>query len=73
MRSCRERVWQETQRALEMPAPGTLLRSAARGGRAADRSFPEIAALFGVPQPEQWHPEIDSGVHTMMVLEQAAR
>ncbi len=33
--------------------------------------FPEIDALFGVPQPAQWHPEIDSGVHTMMVLEQA--
>jgi tRNA nucleotidyltransferase (CCA-adding enzyme) len=29
--------------------------------------------LFGVPQPEQWHPEIDSGVHTLMVAEQAAK
>jgi tRNA nucleotidyltransferase (CCA-adding enzyme) len=35
--------------------------------------FPEIDALFGVPQPPEWHPEIDSGLHTMMVLEQAAR
>ncbi len=34
---------------------------------------PEIDALFGVPQPPEWHPEIDSGLHTMMVLEQAAR
>ena len=34
--------------------------------------FPELYALFGVPQPERWHPEIDSGVHTLMVLEQAA-
>ncbi len=34
--------------------------------------FPEIDRLFGVPQPEKWHPEIDTGVHTLMVLEQAA-
>jgi tRNA nucleotidyltransferase (CCA-adding enzyme) len=34
--------------------------------------FPEIAALDGVPQPEKWHPEIDTGVHTMQVLEVAA-
>jgi tRNA nucleotidyltransferase (CCA-adding enzyme) len=34
--------------------------------------FPEIDALFGVPQPAQWHPEIDTGVHTLMVLDQAA-
>jgi tRNA nucleotidyltransferase (CCA-adding enzyme) len=35
--------------------------------------FPELHVLFGVPQPERWHPEIDSGVHTLMVLEQATR
>jgi tRNA nucleotidyltransferase (CCA-adding enzyme) len=35
--------------------------------------FPEIAALFGVPQPERWHPEIDSGIHTFMAVEQATR
>jgi tRNA nucleotidyltransferase (CCA-adding enzyme) len=34
--------------------------------------FPEVEALFGVPQPAKWHPEIDTGIHTMMVLEQAA-
>jgi len=34
--------------------------------------YPEIDALFGVPQPAQWHPEIDTGVHTLMVLDQAA-
>jgi tRNA nucleotidyltransferase (CCA-adding enzyme) len=34
--------------------------------------YPEIDALFGVPQPAEWHPEIDTGVHTLMVLEQAA-
>jgi tRNA nucleotidyltransferase (CCA-adding enzyme) len=34
--------------------------------------FPEIAALYGVPQPEKWHPEIDTGLHTMQVLDVAA-
>ena len=34
--------------------------------------YPEIDALFGVPQPARWHPEIDTGVHTLMVLDQAA-
>jgi tRNA nucleotidyltransferase (CCA-adding enzyme) len=34
--------------------------------------FPEIAALYGVPQPEKWHPEIDAGVHSMQVLDVAA-
>jgi tRNA nucleotidyltransferase (CCA-adding enzyme) len=34
--------------------------------------YPEIDALFGVPQPAQWHPEIDTGLHTLMVLDQAA-
>ncbi len=37
------------------------------------RIFPELDNLFGVPQPEEHHPEIDTGIHTMMVLEQAAR
>ena len=35
--------------------------------------FPEVDRLFGVPQPEEHHPEVDTGVHTLMVLEQAAR
>src|SRR5262245_61348827 len=67
-----ERVWQETQRALEMPAPQVFF-GVLRDADALPVIFPEIHALFGVPQPEQWHPEIDSGVHTLMVLEQAAR
>ena len=37
-----------------------------------DILFPEIDCLWGIPNPEKWHPEIDTGVHTMMVLEQAA-
>ena len=67
-----ERVWQETQRALEMPAPARFFE-VLREANALPAIFPELHALFGVPQPERWHPEIDSGVHTVMVLEQAAK
>jgi tRNA nucleotidyltransferase (CCA-adding enzyme) len=67
-----ERVWQETQRALEMPAPRQYFE-VLREGNALPVIFPEVHALFGVPQPEQWHPEIDTGLHTMMVLDQATR
>jgi tRNA nucleotidyltransferase (CCA-adding enzyme) len=37
------------------------------------RIYPELEALFGVPQPPRWHPEIDTGVHTLMVLDQAVK
>jgi tRNA nucleotidyltransferase (CCA-adding enzyme) len=67
-----ERVWQETQRALEMPAPARFFE-VLRETNALPVIFPELHALFGVPQPERWHPEIDSGIHTLMVLEQAAK
>ena len=66
-----ERVWQETQRALEQPAPWQFFQ-VLQDASALPIIFPELAALFGVPQPERWHPEIDTGIHTMMVLEQAA-
>jgi tRNA nucleotidyltransferase (CCA-adding enzyme) len=67
-----ERVWQEAQRALELPAPARFFE-VLRAADALPKIFPELHALFGVPQPERWHPEIDSGVHTLMVLEQAAK
>jgi tRNA nucleotidyltransferase (CCA-adding enzyme) len=67
-----ERVWQETQRALAMPAPARFFE-VLRDANALPIVFPELHALFGVPQPEQWHPEIDTGVHTLMVAEQAAK
>ncbi len=67
-----ERVWQETQRALEQSSPWVFFE-VLRETAALPIVFPEVAALFGVPQPEKWHPEIDSGVHTLMVLQQAAR
>jgi tRNA nucleotidyltransferase (CCA-adding enzyme) len=67
-----ERVWQETQRALESKQPHTFF-AVLREAHALKVIFPEVDALFGVPQPAQWHPEIDTGVHTLMVVEQAAR
>lgn len=66
-----ERVWQETQGALLAQSPAAFFDTLKSCG-ALPIIFPEVHALFGVPQPEQWHPEIDSGVHTMMVVEQAA-
>jgi tRNA nucleotidyltransferase (CCA-adding enzyme) len=67
-----ERVWQETVRALAETTPRRFIEVLRECG-ALTRIFPEIEALFGVPQPEQYHPEIDTGLHTLMVLEQAAR
>jgi tRNA nucleotidyltransferase (CCA-adding enzyme) len=67
-----ERVWQELHKTLQMPAPWMFFE-VLREAHALAVIFPEIDALFGVPQPEQWHPEIDAGVHTLMVLEQACQ
>ncbi len=67
-----ERVWQETEKALREPAASTFF-SVLRDCGALERIYPEIDALFGVPQPAEWHPEIDTGLHTLMVLDQAAR
>ncbi len=66
-----ERVWQETGTALAEPRPD-LYFQALRDCGALARVFPEIDALFGVPQPPRWHPEIDTGVHTLMALRRAA-
>jgi len=66
-----ERVWQETDKALHEPRAAEFF-SVLRDCDALRVIFPEIDALFGVPQPPQWHPEIDTGVHTLMVLEQAS-
>jgi tRNA nucleotidyltransferase (CCA-adding enzyme) len=67
-----ERVWQETVNALSEKTP-TRYFEVLRNCGALEKIFPELERLFGVPQPEKHHPEIDTGVHTMMVLEQAAR
>ncbi|MFU8838674.1 MAG: multifunctional CCA addition/repair protein [Thiohalomonadaceae bacterium] len=67
-----ERVWQETEAALGEQTPSRYFEVLRNCGALA-RIFPELEALFGVPQPKHHHPEEDTGVHTMMVLEQAAR
>jgi len=66
-----ERVWQETEKALREPKASEFFRVLRECG-ALKPIYPEIDALFGVPQPVQWHPEIDTGLHTLMVLDQAA-
>ncbi|MDE2089067.1 MAG: multifunctional CCA addition/repair protein [Gammaproteobacteria bacterium] len=67
-----ERVWQELVRALGEDHPARFFEVLRACGALA-RLFPEIERLFGVPQPPRHHPEVDTGVHTLMVLEQAAR
>ncbi|HMK87541.1 MAG TPA: multifunctional CCA addition/repair protein [Steroidobacteraceae bacterium] len=67
-----ERVWQESEKALREPAASQFFIVLRECGALA-RIYPEIDALFGVPQPVRWHPEIDTGVHTLMVLDQASR
>src|SRR6202167_4292875 len=65
------RVCQETDRALREPKASEFFKVLRECG-ALKPIYPEIDALFGVPQPVQWHPEIDTGLHTLMVLDQAA-
>ena len=67
-----ERVWAELVKALGEKTPAAFFQLLSACG-ALKRLFPEVEALFGVPQPPQSHPEIDTGVHTLLVLEQAAR
>lgn len=67
-----ERIWVETEKALQTPQPRRYFE-VLRECNALAVLFSEIDRLFGVPQPERHHPEIDSGVHTLMVLEQATQ
>ena len=67
-----ERVFAELSKALEEAKPSVFFE-VLRDCGALGRLFPELDALFGVPQPAQHHPEIDTGIHTLMVLDQAAR
>ncbi|WP_063663630.1 multifunctional CCA addition/repair protein [Aliivibrio fischeri] len=66
-----ERVWQEWQKSLSSEHPEIFLSTLKECGALAI-VLPELNALFGVPQPEKWHPEIDTGIHTLMVAQQAA-
>ena len=67
-----ERVWQEMKKALSEKTP-TAFITTLRDCGALKRIIPELDCLFGVPQPEEHHPEIDTGIHTLMVLEQACK
>jgi tRNA nucleotidyltransferase (CCA-adding enzyme) len=67
-----ERVWAETRKALGEAQPSAFLRVLRDAGALAVL-FPEIDALYGVPQRADFHPEIDTGVHLEMVLDAAAQ
>ncbi len=67
-----ERVWTETRKALAEPRPSAFLRVLREAG-ALRVLFPEIDALYGVPQRAEYHPEIDTGTHIELVVDIAAR
>lgn len=67
-----ERVWQELARGLMEQTPSRFFATLRECGALA-KVIPEVEALFGVPQPAHYHPEIDCGIHTMMVVDDAAR
>ncbi len=67
-----ERVWQETERALGESQPWVYFQALRECGALAI-IFPQLDRLFGIPQPAKHHPEIDCGIHTLMVLEQASK
>jgi tRNA nucleotidyltransferase (CCA-adding enzyme) len=67
-----ERVWQELSRGLMEPKPSRMFEVLRRCGALA-RLLPEVDRLWGVPQPEAHHPEVDTGVHLMLVLDMAAQ
>lgn len=67
-----ERVWKETEKALETPSPQVYFQVLRDCGALAVL-FPELDNLYGVPAPKKWHPEIDTGVHTLMTLAIAAQ
>jgi len=66
-----ERVWQELARGLMEDKPSRMLL-ALRDCKALERILPEVDSLFGVPQPAQQHPEVDTGLHILLVVDYAA-
>ena len=66
-----ERVWKETEKALTSRNPQVYFQTLRDCG-ALEVLFPELDRLFGIPAPAKWHPEIDTGVHTLMTLTMAA-
>ncbi len=67
-----ERVWTELEKTLTGKYPARFIL-VLRSCNALQKLFPEIEALFGIPQPKQYHPEIDTGLHTIMSLNQSVR
>lgn len=67
----RERVWQELAKGLMSAKPSRMLQ-VLRACGALQRLLPEVDVLYGVPQPVEHHPEVDTGVHLEMVLDQCA-
>jgi tRNA nucleotidyltransferase (CCA-adding enzyme) len=67
-----ERVWQELARGLMEGTPSRMLEVLRECG-ALHKLLPEVAALWGVPQRPEYHPEVDTGIHLMLVLDMAAR
>jgi tRNA nucleotidyltransferase (CCA-adding enzyme) len=67
-----DRVWKETELAL-LGRDSRVYFETLRACGALAVLFPEVDRLFGTPQPVQWHPEVDTGVHVMMVLDQAEK
>ena len=67
-----ERIWQELARGLMEKIPSRFFSTLRECGALA-KILPEVDALFGVPQAPKYHPEIDCGIHTMMVVDDAAR
>jgi tRNA nucleotidyltransferase (CCA-adding enzyme) len=68
----RERVWQEIEQAMGGPAPDVFIR-VLRDCGALKLILPEVDRLFGVPQPVKYHPEVDTGLHILLCLQQAAK
>ena len=68
----RERVWQELAKGLMAAQPSRMLQ-VLRDCGALQRLLPEVDRLYGVPQPVEHHPEVDTGIHVEMVLDECAR
>lgn len=68
----KERVWQEIEQAMCAPEPAVFIQ-VLRDSDALQVILPEVDHLFGVPQPAKHHPEVDTGIHTLMCLQQASK
>ena len=67
-----ERLWSETELAMKAQTPSAYI-SVLKDCHALQIILPEVMALFGVPQPEKYHPEVDTGLHILLALNEAAK